>query len=211
MIYKFPGPKKPIEQGDIFYPLPLISISLEKIPVIEKEEIVEYDWLTLRNKPDSLVGLQIIPTWGIVASQNCDATNSSLISFFEINSFVDVTGLHPPLKKSEVNKWWKNTITKKSREEAKWFYLPQNKKIGFKDRMAVDFKVMFQVLREDLEKHVKELRRGRLNEIAYEHYREKIAQYFRRYPYDEWYPLNKEELDEYIKEKGQVSRFKWQK
>lgn len=45
---------------------------------------------------------------------------------------------------------------------------------------------------------------------AYEHYREKIAEYFRRYPYDEWYPLSKEEFKVYNDEKGPVEPFPWQ-
>lgn len=40
---------------------------------------------------------------------------------------------------------------------------------------------------------------------------ESIAQYFRRYPYDEWYPLTNEDFLEYNKEKGPVEPFEWQK
>ena len=71
--------------------------------------------------------------------------------------------------------------------------------------------VVFHIFRDDLEKNVKELRRGRLNKIAFQHYRESIAQYFRRYPYDEWYPLNNEEFEEYNLNKGPVDPFEWQK
>jgi hypothetical protein len=38
---------------------------------------------------------------------------------------------------------------------------------------------------------------GRLKDMADEHFREKIAQYFRRYPYNEWYPLSQEEYKHY--------------
>ena len=68
-----------------------------------------------------------------------------------------------------------------------------------------------RISRENLEDYINELRKGRLNEIAYEHYRESVAQYFRRYPYDEWYPLNKEELTEYKREKEDIEPFDWQR
>lgn len=78
---------------------------------------------------------------------------------------------------------------------------------------AVDynFHIVFHMRRDYLEKYVEELRKGRLNKVAFQHYRESIAQYFRRYPYDEWYPLTNEEYLEYTKEKGHVEPFEWQK
>lgn len=83
--------------------------------------------------------------------------------------------------------------------------------IGFSERMAINFHVVFQISSDYLKQYVEELRKGRLNKIAFQHYRESIAQYFRRYPYDEWYPLTNEEFLEYNKEKGPVKPFEWQK
>ena len=65
--------------------------------------------------------------------------------------------------------------------------------------MAVDFLVTLRVPREDLEK-LRSLRRGRLNAVADEHFRERIGEFFRRYPYDEWYALDEQEMSEYKKE-----------
>jgi hypothetical protein len=62
--------------------------------------------------------------------------------------------------------------------------------------MAVNFHEVFQIERIDLEKNIN-LRVGRLESFAYEHYREAIAQYFRRYPYNEWYSFNKSQLEYY--------------
>jgi hypothetical protein len=76
--------------------------------------------------------------------------------------------------------------------------------------MAINFHMVFHIPRDHLEQYKKDLRKGRLNNIAFQHYRESIAQYFRRYPYDEWYPLTKEEFLEYNKEDGSVEPFKWQ-
>jgi len=54
------------------------------------------------------------------------------------------------------------------------------------------------------------LRKGRLNPVADEHFRERIGEYFRRYPYDEWYALDRDELDEYRRKYPEVTPFPWQ-
>ena len=88
-------------------------------------------------------------------------------------------------------------------------YLPPNKEIGFFEKMAVDFMMTLRVPRADLEE-LRDLRRGRLNEIADEHFRERISEFFRRYPYDEWYPLDREELKAYLDEYPDAKPFPWQ-
>lgn len=54
---------------------------------------------------------------------------------------------------------------------------------------------------------------GRLNHVGTEHFRESLAQYFRRYPYDEWYPLSSEELREYQNDiaPDHAEPFPWQR
>ncbi|WP_155996384.1 hypothetical protein [Verrucomicrobium sp. 3C] len=49
-----------------------------------------------------------------------------------------------------------------------------------------------------------------MNGIADEHFRERIAEFFRRYPYDEWYPLNQDELQTYLEEYPDAKPFPWQ-
>ena len=207
MIYEHPDKTQPIRQGDIFYPLPLMALDLNRLVVLYKGKFEESSWQMIKDRGNIVINAPIKPTWGIVATQDCDASRSPIISLFEIGTFKDVTGLQ--LLSSP--KKWVNLITQRSRLNARWFYLPSNNSIGFKERMAINFHVVFQIPRDNLEEYVDELRRGRLNETAYQHYRERIAQYFRRYPYDEWYPLTKEEFIEYDKEKGPVKPFKWQK
>ena len=65
--------------------------------------------------------------------------------------------------------------------------------------MAVDFRSVFSLDREDLTRFEAH-RVGRLNPVATEHFREKLAEFFRRYPYDPWYPLSREEFEIYLKE-----------
>jgi len=57
---------------------------------------------------------------------------------------------------------------------------------------------------------MRDLRRGRLNDMADEHFRERIADFFRRYPYDEWYALNQDELAVYQQEYPDTNPYPWQ-
>jgi hypothetical protein len=86
-------------------------------------------------------------------------------------------------------------------QNLKWFYLPPDQTMGFTDRRAVDFLATLRVARQDLES-ARHLRRGRLNDVADEHFRERLAEFFRRYPYNEWYPFTKEEFDAYRRSMG---------
>lgn len=106
-------------------------------------------------------------------------------------------------------KGWKNILTQHARINQKWFYLPPDAQVGFSQKMAVDFMVTLRVSRAELE-GLRDLRRGRLNPIADEHFRERIGEFFRRYPYDEWYPLNQEEMKAYIGEYPDTRPFPWQ-
>jgi len=142
----------------------------------------------------------------IVATQDCDALRSPDITLCEIREFREV---ERKSKETTAAKKWKDILTQHARINQKWFYLPPDDQIGFDKKMAVDFLVTIRVPREDLEE-IRSLRRGRLNKMADEHFRERLTEFFRRYPYDEWYPLNKEEFAEYKKEYPDVVPFAWQ-
>jgi hypothetical protein len=96
-----------------------------------------------------------------------------------------------------------------ARVNLKWFYLPPDERLGFAEKMAVGFMVTLRVPRTELEA-LRDLRRGRLNAVADEHFRERISEFFRRYPYDEWYPLNQEELEAYTDEHPDARPYPWQ-
>lgn len=203
MIYEYPSSDAALRQGDIFRSLPRIIYDPSKLAIVSSSDPNRFetnvDWSKKSGESSITALVRIEPVFGIVITQDCDADRTSDISFFRIEKFTDVTGLTLPEKESRLLKWWTEAITRKSRGEdgKKWFYLPQSMAIGFENRMAVNFQNMFQVDRVFLETHLATLRIGRLNEVADEHFREKIAQYFRRYPYNEWYPLSKEEFDYY--------------
>lgn len=208
MIYDFPAEHEPIRQGDIFYPLPIPLLELGNLTIVSPEgdmQIAEWDNL---EEEDVQVRVPLEKAYGIVASQDCDTSRAPYVTFFEIGTFQDVSGLTLP-PQERINKWVK-IITQESRKNAKWFYLPIDQRIGFCERMAVNFENVFHIQLSDLEQNIGRLRKGRLNKIAYEHYRESIAQYFRRYPYDEWYPLNKNEFVKYKEEYSDSEPMPWQ-
>ena len=208
MIYESPDKDDPIRQGDILYPLPMALLDLNELVTLSEEGALEKtSWIHIKDNENIVVNAPIKPIWGIVASQDCDANRAPFISIFAIVTFKEINSSEPKSPKK-----WVSLITKNSRLNASWFYLPADETIGFKDRMAVNFHIVFQISRENLEQNIQELRKGRLNKIAYQHYRENIAQYFRRYPYDEWYSLTNEEFEKYNEENGgQVEPFEWQK
>jgi hypothetical protein len=141
-----------------------------------------------------------------VATQDCDALRGRDITLCEIESF---RAVEKKCQNTNSPKGWKNIITQHARINLKWFYLPPDPRLGFTDKMAVDFAVTLRVPRTELEQ-VRHLRRGRLNPIADEHFRERIGEFFRRYPYDEWYPLDPEELRVYQGDYPDAAPFPWQ-
>ena len=208
MIYEFPDQTAPIRQGDIFIGLPRIDLSLEKILLVVEggERIAKWEELANQHSPVDII-VSARPVASIVATQNCDANHSRDITLCEIREFRDV---ERKSKDTKAAKKWKNILTQHARINQKWFYLPPSDRLEFSDKMAVDFLVTLRVPRKDLE-NLRVLRRGRLNTTADEHFRERIGEFFRRYPYDEWYALNDEEMAEYTKDYPDVEPFDWQR
>jgi len=207
MIYEFPDISAPIRQGDLFGGLPRIDISLNRVLIVGETEEREAKWTEVIQKYESLnIIVPVRPVIAIVATQDCDALHGRDITLCEIRKFRDV---ERKSKETTFAKSWKSIITQQARINQKWFYLPPDEKIGFFEKMAVDFMVTLRVARAELEE-LRELRKGRLNEIADEHFRERIGEFFRRYPYDEWYPLDPEELKAYLGEYPDAKPFPWQ-
>jgi hypothetical protein len=219
VIYEAVAPDAPIQQGDIFRSIPRVDISLLQMTVLVKEndeeEARELAWTDALLNPgaaDKSNGgcisgiLPIHPVHAVVITQSCDALRAEAISLCEIAPMSQVMGnaIQPGSKK------WVTTLTRQSTENLRWFYLPPAESIGFADKMAADFRLVISVQRTDLET-LRSLRVGRLNFVAYEHFREKLAEFFRRYPVNAWYPLSKQELETYAKESGPVEPYDWQK
>lgn len=208
MIYEFPDTSAPIRQGDIFVGIPRMDISLNKVIIADEsgERLARWSEIVQRGISVNII-VPVRPVAAIVATQDCDTIRGRDITLCEIRIFTDV---ERKANQQTSTKGWKNILTQHSRLNQKWFYLPPDANVGFSEKMAVDFRVTLRVPREELEE-LRDLRKGRLNAIADEHFRERISEFFRRYPYDEWYPLSLEEFHEYKKEYSDTQPFPWQK
>lgn len=212
MIYEKTTISDPIKQGDIFTYMPRIDFDLESLPIVSNDtDLIQNDWvkITQTSGDDLITSLVAIrPVMAIVITQDCDAVRIDDIALCEIIPFEKV---EPNIKTARYpQKTW-SVITKNSKVNLKWFYLPQEQGVGFKERMAVDFQSVLRVSRTFLEKHLEDFRIARLNDIANQHFRERLSEYFRRYPYDEWYSLDKSEFEEYRKSKPEpIDPFPWQ-
>ena len=218
MIYSIPNPSDVLQQGDIFRYIPKVEISMNKLVAIKQidqstnQKPIETTWRKEIEDSQSVVYglLPIKPVDAIVVTQDCDASRGMDISLCEIRKFSDV--FHQTLPADDKYAKWIDVITKKSQVNQKWYYLPICKEIGFSCRMGVDFMSIIRVNRIELEEMREDYRVAKLNDnVAKPHFRERIANFFRRYPYNEWYPLNKKEYEEYVKDKGPVEPYEWHK
>jgi hypothetical protein len=209
VIYEYPPSDVPIRQGDIFTGLPRVEVSLRTIPILESDGATyEREWRDIaRNGQKVAAVCPIRPVFAIVATQDCDAIRAPDITLCEIRPFQDVERKAAETSKA---KRWMSILTQQSRINQKWFYLPPDPTIGFADKMAVDFLTTIRVPRCELEE-MRDLRKGRLNDTADEHFRERISEFFRRYPYDEWYSLNEDELEAYLQDHPDATPFPWQR
>jgi hypothetical protein len=212
VIYDIPDPQAPIRQGDIFRQIPRVDLDPAQLLVVSdsaKQKTEVLDWLKIAPRAVRTPALVTIrPVYAIVITQDCDAGRVEDISLCEVDRF-DV--VYPAGKDAKYPKRTMDLITKQSRVNLKWFYLPREPRIEFTAPMAADFQSVLRVPRSYLEENVAALRLARLNQMADEHFRERLAEYFRRYPYDEWYPLDKAEFEEYRRSKSEsIQPFPWQ-
>lgn len=211
MIYHSVAIDAPIRQGDIFRDIPRVDFSLAKVAFVEENQAFESNWQDLlENQPTEGITavVPVKPVTAIVVTQNCDALRGQYVSLCEVDKFLVATGKvgSPPGSAKK----WKDLIVRHSKENLRWFYLPRDAEMGFPERMAVDFRLMIRVCRSDLEE-MRSLRIARLNKVATEHFRETLAQFFRRYPYNEWYPLTREEFETYREASPEpVEPYSWQ-
>ena len=208
MIYEYPPADAPLRQGDIFLSLPRVEMSLKQVPVITPDgtqQLMTWDDIVRDDVPVAAV-LALKPVTAIVVSQDCDASRSPELTLCEIRPFQQV---ERKSKDTTSTAKWVGMITQQARLNQKWFYLPPEDTLGFALRMAVDFHLTLRVSRQDLES-LRRLRPATLNEVARAHFRERIAEFFRRYPYNEWYPLSPDEMVEYRKNHPEADPYPWQ-
>jgi hypothetical protein len=210
MIYDQVDDKSPIKQGDIFTGVPRADFSATELTVIDNDECRQTTWIDTLADRSAIEGVAaIIPikaVTAIVISQNCDTARGEFVSLCQIDKFSAVVGTVPSTPKK-----WASLVVKHSRDNLRYFYLPQDLSVGIDERMAADLRILLRVRRTDLEGMLSN-RICKLNHRGKEHFRECVSQFFRRYPYDEWYTLNKEEFEEYERNSVEpVERFPWQR
>jgi hypothetical protein len=208
MIYEYPSRDVPLKQGDIFVGLPRVEMSLKRVPIItEQGTQIIMEWNDLAKEGNAVTAVLVLkPVKAIIISQDCDASRADDITLCEIRPFSEVERKSIDTKKIQK---WINMITQQARLNQKWFYLTPCSKIGFEDRMGVDFNITIRIPRLDLE-DLKHLRKGKLNEVAGAHFRERIAGYFRRYAFNEWYPLDPDEMKVYNQKYPDAELYPWQ-
>ncbi len=211
MIYETVDSDTPIRQGDIFRHIPRVDLSLSTLAVVDNVGQRSVSWRDLLEEPDSATGvsavLTLTPVDAIVITQNCDAVRGEYLCLCQVDAFLQATGKAEAPKTA---KKWSTLITQHSRTNLRWFYLPADPRVHFDQPMAADFRVIMRVPRSDLD-GMRDLRVGRLDKLATEHFRESLAQFFRRYPYDDWYPLTKEQFEAYAESCPEpVKPYPWQ-
>jgi len=211
VIYEKLEAAEPIRQGDIFRNVPQLELPpLQAIPVVAEDKIEQSAWSEIANERSAISCVAAIRSVTAIAlTQDCDAVRAREISLCEIGRFVEV---EPRSKDATRPKSVVSLVTQHARVNQKWFYLPLDADFGFAERMAVDFRSILRVPRTDLELMRADHRVGRLTDVALKHFRERAAEFFRRYPYDEWYPLNSEELAAYRGDKVEpIEPYPWQR
>jgi hypothetical protein len=206
MIYNFPPADEPICQGDVFSKIPYCDLSLLKSSKVDADgQITEVTWPDVATTSPVHLVYATLPVTAIVVSHNCDIPRSTYLTLMEIHPFEEVencpenTGLPKVIK----------IITRQSWVNRKWFYLPVDEQIGFSKRMAVDFRLPIRLSRTQLLEY-RDYRIGRLKPCALNHLRERLAQFFVRHAFNEWYPLTREEFEEYCTDHGDSGPYSWQ-
>ncbi len=215
--------KTDLEQGDIFSSLPFLTLDStlmnEVIPVSDSElsfrEIDLKDYVeTSDDSRNIVIKADIQP--GIVITQNCDILRSDYVSFCAIRRYTDIEKTDTSTNQSRKIEF----LTKTYANKTKYFYLPKSSAVGFSEKMAVDFSSIHQIKREVLTQLLQK-RKCKLGEIPLEHFRSKISDYFKRFAYDGWYVLDKDEFQVYYddqkkrntppEELSLINRYPWQR
>jgi hypothetical protein len=208
MIYEPVVADRPVWQGDIFRHVPRVDLSLAALPVIEADGTHEESWHKLELNSEIAAVLSVKSVTGIVITQNCDAQRGEYICLAQVDPFLAV--LHEATPPKSADKW-QSLIIKHAKTNSRLFYLPADEGVGFPEPMVVDFRIILRVPRLDLESF-RDKRVGSLNKVSRDHFRESLSHFFRRYAYNEWYPLTKEQFEAYSRRcEESLEPFPWQR
>ncbi|MDD2681090.1 MAG: hypothetical protein PHE20_03255 [Patescibacteria group bacterium] len=198
-FYKIPVTEDDLNQGDIFESIPFVQLDSK---IVTQMVETENDLKTMdisSHVPDEdqktdLVVASIMWKPGIVISQNCDATREEYISFCEIRRLEDTDKDYAQIAHKSVERKIEYLSKKEYQHQFKYFYLLQDQGVFDGNKMAVDFRRIYQVKKEIIDA-LKNKRIARLTDKSLDHFRSKLGNYFKRFAYDGWYVLNKGEYD----------------
>jgi hypothetical protein len=208
MIYDPVAADDDIKQGDIFAGVPRVDLSLGTLAVVDEEAEGprQASWWDIREQPDITALLRIRAVTAIVVTQNCDAVRGEFVYLAQVDRFTETGYTQPTTPKG-----WQSLITRIGNTVPRYFYLPADETVGFPEPMAADFRVMLRIPRAELAQVSVQSRVGRLNQVAVDHFREKLAYFFRRYAFQEWYPLTREQFQAYAEKcEEPVKPMPWQ-
>ena len=189
-----------------------MDLSLQSLTYVQEGKTIKAEWkdcleTASREGIAAVVGVRAVTA--IVITQDCDAVRSPDICLCEIRQFQLV---ETKAKDTKTPKGWISIITQHCRLNQKWYYLPVCEDIGFDRKMGVDFRSVIRIGRGDLERMRSGYRIAKLNDVALPHFRERIGDFFRRFPYNEWYPLDREEFQLYKANSPEpIEPYTWQK
>lgn len=209
MIYESVRDDDPLSQGDVFFGIPAVEFDVERYFLLDDEgSHTENEWAAFPTQGAELTtSVALRSVVAIVGSQDCDAARGPEITFFEVSPFVEVEGRAKDVTSPDK---WQGLITQHARVNQKWFYLPPDPNFGLPNKSGVDFRLPIRVPLAIVTKLLTR-RRGRLKKVAQDHFRERVAEFFRRYAYNEWYPLTDPELAQYAKNRSGVTPYSWQR
>lgn len=215
-FYKSISLSDALEQGDIFDRLPIFNLDSEILTqmIVKESTPGNYDFdskeIDLKDYvPDETEKIENVISsvlWrpGIIITQNCDVVREDYLSFCEIRKLEDVDKQYAGLTK--LDRKVEFLAKKEYKHQYKYFYLLQNQSIFNDNKMVVDFSRIYQVKREIIE-NLKNKRMIGLSSTPLEHLKIKLSNYFKRFAYDGWYVLNKEEYSVYcdFEKKNKIS------
>lgn len=212
MIYQPADNAQPISQGDIFKNIPRIDMSLSDLIVCGDDGDLRTSWANVvaakTGQPVTAL-LDVRPVTAIVITQDCDASREDYISLCVVDDYlISVKQKDEPKNPGK----WARKIAETSRSQPKVFYLPKDKRFGIEGPKGASFLDVLRVPLWNL-MDMRNFRVATLNSVAKEHFRECLGHFFRRYSYNEWYPLSPEQFEAYKewRKDENIAPYEWQK
>jgi len=211
MVYDIVDSAQSISQGDIFVNIPRIDMKLSEMVEygVDGNQTTSWEKLVASSSMSPVTAiLSVVPVTAIVITQDCDASREDYISLCVVDDYLKL--VNQDGAPSSAKKW--ASLIVKSRFNPKVFYLPEDAQVGFDTPKGASFLDVLRVPMWDL-MNLRKFRVGTLNSVANEHFRECLGHFFRRYSYNEWYPLTQEQFLAYreSKKSEEIPPYDWQK